>query len=306
MSHFSKKFNDTYSDIKSIRIQGAERVAWKGSVAAANEIIRELELVRKESYTRKRYLDITNNVKHRMLSSRPTEPALNNAITLLIGKSTPKSKEAALLRIKEGKKKLNEHFETAYDKVAVVAKKELSQFHSCYTHCHSSLAVHAIIFSGIRTVHNTETRPLYQGRKTARELSRAYRKMIIHHYVDSAMRTAISKADCIILGADSITMHGDVINKVGTGIVGLIAEEMKKPVYVIADSYKLDLHSIAHDTVIEERNAREVWNNNIHNVLVHNPAFEKIKAGHIYRIICESGSYAPKEFVKSAVKNIKA
>ena len=308
MPAFSKNFLGTYSDIKSIRIQGAEQVAWRGSIAAADEMLRELEFLSEKTYSQKKYLDIANSVKHRMLSARPTEPALNNAITLLLGKSAPKTQGDAIMRIRLMRKNIDSHFKGVYADIAKHSQKELSKYNSCYTHCHSSLAVTAILAAGIKVVHNTETRPLYQGRKTAKELAKRDKKIIVHHYVDSAMRTAISSSECVIIGADSITMRGDIINKIGTGILGMVAEEMKKPVYVIADSFKLDLHSIRHDTVIEERPSREIWpasKAKPANVLVHNPAFEKIKAGKIRKIICESGSYTPKEFVKYAQTSVK-
>lgn len=304
MPIFSKKFRDTFSDIKSVRIQGAEHIAWKGSVAAADEILREINVLSDKTYSKRSYLEIANRVKHKMLSSRPTEPALNNAMAIVVGRAAPKSRNEALKRLEKARARIQSHFKGVYMKVSSSASQELSKYSSCYTHCHSSLAVQAITASKMKVVYNTETRPLYQGRKTARELSK--KGVLVHHYVDSAMRSAISKSECVIIGADSITMRGDVMNKIGSGMVAMIAASMEKPLYVIADSYKIDIHSIEHDTVIEERSGKEVWSSPPSRVLVHNPAFEKIKASQIAKIICEQGAFIPKKFVQNAIKAVKS
>jgi len=75
------------------------------------------------------------------------------------------------------------------------------------------------------------TRPLYQGRKTSKELRRAGIKVTM--FVDSAALIAMEdsrgkKANLIFLGADAITKKG-VINKVGSGMYAELAKLHKIP-----------------------------------------------------------------------------
>ncbi|MGX1808167.1 S-methyl-5-thioribose-1-phosphate isomerase [Nocardia sp. NPDC055321] len=105
-----------------------------------------------------------------------------------------------------------------------------------------------------------ETRPLLQGaRLTAWELAEAG---IPHRLcVDSAGATAIASGhvDCVLVGADRITAHGDVANKIGTYPLALAAARAGIPFVVVAPESTVDeTLDDAGDIVIEERTADEV------------------------------------------------
>jgi len=301
MSGFTKNFIQTFKNIRSLSIQGAENITHEGSRATIKQIIKDIESVPEESYNQKLYRSLCNNSIAKMLSARPTEPHLHNSLSIVVGKNNPRTKEEALKRLSQGLFLIEKHHNEIRSKVSEVAKNELSHFSSAYTHCHSSFVENAIIDSKIKIVYNTETRPRYQGRITAKNLSG---RGIVHHYVDSGMSIAVEKADVILIGADSITMRGDVINKVGSGMLGILAKHHKKPLYVITDTLKLDINSTKKDTKIEERSHKEVWNANLPGLYVHNPAFELLKSEFITGIICEKGVLTPKRFVSIAKKEI--
>ncbi|MEU0541333.1 S-methyl-5-thioribose-1-phosphate isomerase [Nocardia sp. NPDC005978] len=105
-----------------------------------------------------------------------------------------------------------------------------------------------------------ETRPLLQGsRLTAWELAEAD---IPHRVcVDSAGPTAVAAGmiDCVLVGADRITAHGDVANKIGTYPLALAAARAGIPFLVVAPESTVDeTLSDGGDIVIEERAAAEV------------------------------------------------
>jgi ribose 1,5-bisphosphate isomerase len=302
MSGFTKNFLQTFNRIRSLAIQGAENITYEGSKATIRQIIRSVERIPEESYTKKAYRAICDAASAKMLSARPTEPHLANTIRIALGTQSPKTKDEALMILAKGLEFIEAHHESIHKKVWGVAKEELSAYNSAYTHCHSSFVREALLHSGIRIVYNTETRPRYQGRITAKSISG---RGIVHHYVDSAMSIAVEKSEVVLIGADSVTLRGDVINKIGSGMLGIVAKHHNKPLYVITDTLKLDMDSDANDTTIEERPSNEVWGANLPGLYVHNPAFELLKSEFIRGIICEKGIFTPKKFVTIARREIE-
>ena len=260
-------------DIKSLKIQGATNVAIAGVKAL---------LIKKDPESIKK-----------IIFSRPTEPALRNAVSF--AKKDPKKLVPKALK----------HFEEARKKIAEFGKKKIDNGMIVYTHCHSS-TVTAILTAAGKSgkrfeVHNTETRPLYQGRITAEELAKA--KIPVKHYVDSAARFALKRADIMLIGADAITANCKVINKIGSEMIAEVAESYSVPVYAATDSWKFDpltLHGF--EEAIEQRGGKEIWLNPPKGVEIINPAFEKVDPKLIAGIISELGILKPEEFVEEVKK----
>ena len=266
-----KKLLKIYKDIKDVKIQGATNIA-KAAVKAYS-------------------LSPADATKRKLISLRPTEPLLQNVV-----KKLNKNNEKEILR----------HFEQSQNKINLYILKLIKNNDVIFTHCHSTNVVKSLI-NAKKTgktfeVYNTETRPLYQGRKTAKELSRA--KIKVTDFVDSALGIALSKIQGtkkvtkVFLGADAVLKNGDVINKIGSGLIAQIARQNKIPVYIIADSWKFTKNNIE----FEQRKLEEVWANAPKHVKIKNPAFEKVPSKLITKIVSELGVLSPKEFVKRARK----
>ena len=261
-----EKLKKIYSDIKTVKIQGATNVA-KAAV---------------EAYA----LDKSEKNKKKLLSLRPTEPTLSNALNFME---------------KWPKEKIILHFEDAQKKINKNVQKIIKNKKVIYTHCHSTNVSKALISAkgkGERfEVVNTETRPLFQGRKTAREMSAARIKTTT--FVDSAMDQAIKKSDIVLLGADAILKRG-VINKIGSGAIAKLAKIDKKPLYIVADSWKFSPRNVR----IEERDFHEVWKKAPKKIKVRNPAFELVPKKYIKGVVSEYGVLKYEAFVKKADKVI--
>lgn len=105
-----------------------------------------------------------------------------------------------------------------------------------------------------------ESRPRNQGALTAWELESAG---VEHTFlVDSAVGHIIQRGevDIIFVGADRVSMNGDVANKIGTYLRALAARESNVPFYVNFPSSTLDPYSNDGMTEIEieERPEKEV------------------------------------------------
>ncbi|MBV8159303.1 MAG: S-methyl-5-thioribose-1-phosphate isomerase [Acidimicrobiia bacterium] len=105
-----------------------------------------------------------------------------------------------------------------------------------------------------------ETRPVLQGaRLTAWELDRLG---IAHRLVVDTMAASLMAAgevDCVLVGADRIAANCDVVNKVGTYALAVLAMHHRVPFYVAAPSSTFDPSSADGGAVpLEQRPADEV------------------------------------------------
>jgi translation initiation factor 2B subunit (eIF-2B alpha/beta/delta family) len=264
------KFNKILRDIKSLKIQGAVNIAKKAFYAYS--------LFPSKSSIKK------------LLSLRPTEPMMKKVL-----EKASKGKD----------KETEKHFRNSQNKINKEVFNLIKNNDVIYTHCHSSTVTSALIYSKNKgkkfEVFNTETRPLYQGRKTARELKKAGIKVTM--FVDSGMDIALSKkqgtkkVNKIFLGADALLKDG-IINKIGSGMLSKLAKINNVPLYILADSWKFSNAKIK----IEERNFKEVWENSPKNLKIRNPAFEAVPKKYITGIISEFGLMKYKDFLKKVKK----
>jgi len=263
-----KRFNKIVLDIKDVKIQGARNIA-KAALTAYS-------------------LTPTKRSKRILLSSRPTEPMMKKILDMA-EKEFPLSSIIA-------------HFDEAQDRINKAVFKLIKNKDIIFTHCHSTNVVNALIYSHKKgkkfQVINTETRPLFQGRKTAEELAKAGVKVTM--FVDSSIAMAIEKdskndkiySTKIFLGADALLKNG-IINKIGSKIIAEISNDHKVSVYIIADSWKFTKKKIS----IETRKLSEVWDKAPKGVKVKNPAFEFVDKKYIAGIVTEFGLMSYDRFV---------
>ena len=268
------ELEETVRRIRDLEIQGATSVAISGVKAL------------KKLHENGKSQEELERAAERIKNARPTEPALFNALEYVL---TSKNFEKAL-----------HHFEDAQKKISDFGKEAIADAEEVYTHCHSSTVVN-ILEAGYKkhkfAINNTETRPVFQGRKTAKELSK--RGVQVDHFVDSAARFALEQSDYMLIGADAINVSGDVYNKIGSRMIAEAANNLGVPVYACTDSWKYHDETERGETVkIEERNPNEVWEKPPEKVRVRNPAFERVPAELLSGIITEIGVVAPEEFAE--------
>ena len=198
-------------------------------------------------------------------------------------------------------KQIRLHFQTAQEQINKFALKLIKSNDVVFTHCHSTNVVGALVNAKKKgknfEVYNTETRPLYQGRKTAKDLKKA--KIKVTMFIDSAMNVALSKelgtkkVSRIFIGADALVKEG-VINKIGSEMLAILARKSKIPLYVLADSWKFSSQRIP----IENRKLNEVWDRAPKKIKIKNPAFEFVPKKYIKGIITEFGVLSYDKFLK--------
>jgi methylthioribose-1-phosphate isomerase len=109
-------------------------------------------------------------------------------------------------------------------------------------------------------VYADETRPLLQGaRLTAWELDSAGIDVTLITDNMAASVMARGLVDLVIVGTDRVTANGDVVNKIGTLGVAILAKHFGIPFYVACPSSTIDLATPTGAQVkIEERAPEEV------------------------------------------------
>ena len=285
--------------IKSLEIQGATNVALS-AIDFLSSYAKRLE----DCCTPDEWFEKLYEAEGILIGTRPTEPALRNGLTYILKKLETKkdnlNADNILELIDSYKNEYKEMIQNSKKKIAEIGARRIpnkDEF-TIMTHCHSSV-VNGILLEAKRQgkdnfkVINTETQPRLQGRKTARKLLKAGIEVI--HVVDSAMRWVVNhyEVDLILIGADSITSEGTVLNKIGSRLLALVAHEEHVPFYVASSLLKYNPKtSFGTLEKIEMRDPKEVWENPPENIEILNPAFETVSRRYIDGLITEAGIFA--------------
>ncbi len=283
----------TAERIRRLEVQGARNVAI-AAIKAVEEAARESKAKRKEDLFHE-----LSEAKTVLFSSRATEPLMRNAIRHVIHaveSSDKKTVSELVTVVSQVTEQFLERLEMSKEKIAAVGSKRILNNSRVLTHCHSSTVTNMLRKAKLDgksfEVVCTESRPVFQGRITAKEmLDSGIRTTLI---VDSAVRHFINDVDFVVVGADAITSEGNVINKIGTSMVALAAKEARTPFYVASELLKFDPATIHGDYErIEERSPNEVWADPPHGLIIRNPAFDVTRREFIHGIICEEGIISP-------------
>lgn len=284
---------NTAEKIKRLEVQGARNVAI-AAIEAMETLAKETEAKSKKELLRE--LSEANEV---LFASRETEPLMRNAVRWITSQVERSGKE----KVKELTKIVSsvsqqflKNLEDSKEKIAEIGAKRIKNDSVILTHCHSS-SVTYLLKRAKRDgksfeVICTETRPIFQGRLTAKEMSELDVKTTL--IVDSAARFFMNQVDLVIIGADAITSQGNVINKIGTSMIALVAHEARTPFYVVSELLKFDPATMYGDyEKIEERSPKEIWEEPPKNLIIRNPAFDVTRRDFIHGIICEEGIISP-------------
>jgi ribose 1,5-bisphosphate isomerase len=291
---------ETEGKIKRLEIQGATNVAISAIKALTNAVL-QIKDPTMEGLSK--FLDEANSI---LVASRETEPMMRNGLRYMMTtiKKTKWRDDAEIYNItKDSSANILKIFNEAQKTIQEVGSKRIHDGAIVFTHCHSS-SVTGIMLEAKRQGKNfeviqTETRPKYQGRITARELVKA--DIDTTMIVDSAARNFMKEVDFVLVGSDAITSEGNVINKIGTSQIALAAHEARIPFYVVSTLLKFDPATIHGEyEIIEERSPSEVWLDPPKRLKIRNPAFDITRRDHIHGIISEAGIISPHSIIESA------
>ena len=193
----------TAEKIKKLQIQGARNVA-----IAAVKAIKTIPETSKAK-TKTEFIRQLEEAQKILSSSRETEPLMRNALRYLIFQIA-KSKTTNILELRKLLVSNSDQFladlNASRETIAQIGAKRIRNNSVVFTHCHSSTVIRLLSKAKEEgkkfEVICTETRPAFQGRITASELTDMGIKTTF--IVDSAARTFIENVDIVIVGADAI------------------------------------------------------------------------------------------------------
>ncbi len=294
----NNKAKKIISDIKNLKVQGARNIA----KAAVEAMVLESDSFRGND--RNAYFSRMLVTADAIASARPTEPMLRNYLKFIISRiasdeysSVDEMKEQLRTLRKTLLAEMKEKFIMLVDYGAALVGNGGRYF----THCHSSTVVS--IFKQAYddgkefSVVVGETRPKFQGVKTAKELSSHGIPTTL--IVDSAAQVYMKNCNAVFVGADAITASGNLINKIGTSAIAHFAYEYDIPFYSAAELHKFNmLTRWGVQEVIEERDPSEVLSGKKpRNLSIRNPAFDLTLSRYITAYITEKGIVPPQSIM---------
>lgn len=284
-------------DIKSLKIQGARNIARAAVGALA------LESTSYKGTSRNTYISNLLVAADNIAGARPTEPMLRNYLRYML--SRVMGHDGSIKELKDEVKKLEQGIYIEME----LSKKMLTDYGSqliknggvYYTHCHSSTVTgifkEAYDDGKDFKVFASETRPRFQGLKTAKSLAEHGINTTL--IVDSAAHLYVRKCDSVFVGADAVTASGDLVNKIGTCAIAQFAEQFHIPFYSAAELYKFDhLTKWGLLEPIEMRDPAEIYKGPKPKALtIENPAFDQTPASLIKAYITERGIIPPQSIM---------
>ena len=280
------------TDIKSLKIQGATNVALA--------VLDALEKTATDTP------DITPEALHELgkelAYARPTEPLAQNALRYIFSDS-PKT-NAIRAKIATYRSFVSD----AKTKIARYGGSMLTDGATYLTHCHASTVTNTFLAAhrAAKNVHiiATETRPLFQGRITVKELLAGGLENVTM-IVDSAAAAVINdpkrNVAGILIGADLLTETG-LVNKIGSLAIILAARSRNIPVYCFSTLLKYDPRPF-DASLIETRDPKEIWEDAPTDLTLYDPAFDYTPYLSDVTVVTEAGMIKGSEVKDAALSN---
>lgn len=251
-----------------------------------------------------------DNARETIVLSRPTAISLWNGLqAALKGLDAVKS-------VQEGRELIIANSDifirdslNAMDRIGFFGSRRITDGDTILTHCNSHAAISVIKAAHAQgkniKVYATESRPWRQGILTVNELAKEGIDTTL--IIDSAVRSVMRKINVVLVGADTITSSGVLINKIGTSQIALAAHEARVPFLVCSETYKFSPKTLFGDLVhIEERDAGEIVKQGEipDSVKVYNPVFDATPPEYIDSIVTEIGLIPPFAAYEVIVKQL--
>ncbi|MFP3984874.1 MAG: ribose 1,5-bisphosphate isomerase [Candidatus Bathyarchaeia archaeon] len=299
MGKSNKQVKEIAHDIKRMKLRGAGKIARAAAealrITAQQSKASEAPILVKELEASARLL----------LGTRPTAVSLPNSIRYVmfrVREAQKRNMELEDLRqlTVDTATEFIQNSAKAVERIGEIGARRLEDGDLIMTHCNSA-AVMAVLKTAFDLgksfqVFVCETRPRFQGRITARALNEIGIPTSL--IVDGATRFFMAKMDKAIVGADAVAANGAVINKIGTSMVALAANESRVLFSVAAETYKFSPETMLGQLVkIEERSSSEIISakelEKMSNVTVRNPSFDVTPPEYVDLIITEKGIISP-------------
>ncbi len=313
----NKELDRIFKDVKALQLQGATSVA----KTVVDAVIRGQEKIIAGLSNKDDFVLRMKEIAKKLAWAQPTETMAQNILGFIIFelqdpevKSINDCKKIFKERTSELRNIIEENEEQFTKNGLELMRSSIKKSRSLniLTHCHSS-GVRSILRAANNNVDfrvfNTETRPVFLGRTTAKKM--VDDGIDVTMIIDSAAPFVVSNksgskfsVDMVLMGSDAVTLNGAAINKIGSYGISLSAFHEKIPLYIVVSLLKIKkgVYNIL-DIPIEIRSCNEVWENAPRGLDIVNLAFDVIPSEFITGFITEFGILKPEEIKDVVTKN---
>ena len=287
--------NSIEAEINKIRNDNSSG-AYELALKAINIIKNQIDLIKDPN---KDIKDLIYKLSYKLINTRPSMAPLINSIGYILSSTDRFTKKSIASTI------------ASYYKSQAIQKDSLEQnFNKLFMNTDIS-APRIMLISYSSTILNLilklkdrsfnfyvlESRPLLEGQKMAKQLSKHFKTHLI---IDASMGKFITEIDLILIGIDSILKGGAIINKVGTYPLSVLAKSNGKPVYAVGDSFKYNLRS-HFDLPVEivKKPNNEVFEGLNPSFQIENYYFDITPPEYIEGLISDLGILPIRDFVKT-------
>jgi translation initiation factor 2B subunit (eIF-2B alpha/beta/delta family) len=240
-------------------------------------------------------VDELRTIARRLVRSKPSMASVANASAALVAYAARRTGNgASTAQLADGlagvAQRLESERETALRAVVDSAVRTLHAADRLLTHSFSATVRQALRRLRPKHVFVTESRPLLEGEGLASELARAGIETTL--LVDAAAAQCIPQVDAVVVGADTVTQDGAVINKTGTRGLAAAARVERVPFYVACDSWKFAPWS-STAVSLEEGPRSQLTRSRSQLLHVRNPYFDVTPPALLSRVVCEYGALRP-------------
>jgi len=177
----------------------------------------------------------------------------------------------------------------AVREIATIAGALIEDGYTVFTHSYSSS-----VYAGLKQAKAadrrfriivTESRPMYEGRNLAKELSALGLPVSI--ITDSSMTPFVAESNLVLLGADIVT-EAFIVNKVGSFPISLLADRFEIPMYAVSELTKCMRAKLVRDFKVE-RPQKEVWAKYPKGIDIKNVYYEAVPLELFKGVVTEQG-----------------
>jgi methylthioribose-1-phosphate isomerase len=263
--------DEVTSAIRDLKVRGAPAI---GIASAFGVVVG----IRKQSFQSwKEYEERLNHVISTLAETRPTAVNLFWALERMRNvaeKNRSEEPERLSQLLLNEAISIHEEDKLMCEKIGEFGASLLKNGDTVLTHCNAGALATGGIGTALGIIYTAtwqgkkvsvfadETRPVLQGaRLTVWELLQQGIDVTLICDNTAAFVMKKKEIDCVIVGADRVASNGDVVNKIGTYNLAVLAHFHKIPFYVAAPSSSFDpAVSDGERIKIEERSPEEVTN----------------------------------------------
>jgi ribose 1,5-bisphosphate isomerase len=262
-------------------------------VKEAIEILRDLALLQELSEDERmdRLLTSARKIAH----ARPAMAALSSAVSQIL------NVEGGVQAVAGKAQQMLDTYSAATAHITEHARSLLRGHVMTCSISGTVLDVLLTLREQIEHVTVLEGRPRYEGRETATLLSQ--HGMAVTLITDAQADIFLPQCQSVVVGADSILINGDVLNKAGTALLAWAAHGRNIPVYVLCETLKISpqrwvdhdpAHQAANFALLEEKEAYEVWESDAREgrpsgITVRNFYFDRTLYRLVTHVLTERG-----------------